>query len=621
MSQTTQEDLSDRAQLLPTKETLTALKADVSLESAILELCDNALDAWKSSSNRTEPMTINIDIEENTQTELIISDNAGGIPREDAAMLFGLGQTAKRDIEGSIGTFGVGAKKSLVNLGVPFTISSRAESEKIGWSYQITEDWFEDDQNWTVPVHTDEEISQGETEIRIEDLNYEWTEETAEGLRKRLGEAYNLFLSDRMQELRDTNYDLTILVDGEPVEPEGIPNWAYSPFDGLYPRRYENIQLENPELEEPVNLHITVGLLTKKDNQEAGTDIYCQERKVASRLRGDIGGFGTGEDRLGNFNPRHQRLKVIIELETKGDGQMLPWDTQKSSIDKHNPLMRGTDDCRGVYNWLRRTVQNYFDLDADRVPQAFLEPYDAEHPTAVNNGHPQRLDYSDRSRVTTIHRPDSDLPEVNKIRKKARCHAELWISCEDSIEDSKLDAYRIQLDRESDRNLDNLRLVDEAPPESVEEEPHRIAGRISTLARKHYENGFYCTDYLREWELARYEGFMDRHQQQKESLEKDLPSDIPRCTDDLLDNNGDMIQADGQGSAVYTEQSLDDEVKKTEKAELFLVLGADSGEERGDRIVDTSRKDLCNSLGLEGDVSDEVLWEEVRRHLQNLTSK
>lgn len=618
MSRTTQEDAFDRAQLLPTKDTLTALKADVSLESAILELCDNALDAWEFSSNREEPITISIDVEENEGTELVIRDNAGGIQRDDASMLFGLGQTAKRDIDGSIGTFGVGAKKSLVNLGVPFTVSSRAESEDTGWTYQITEDWFEDDQNWTVPVHEDSEISAGETEIRIEDLNYEWTEETAQGLRDRLGEAYNLFLSDEMQQLHGSKYDLTILLEDEPVEAEGIPNWAYSPFDGLYPRRYENIELTSPEFEEPVSLHITVGLLTKKDNQKAGTDIYCQKRKVASCLRDDAGGFGTGEDRLGNFNPRHQRLKVIVELETEGDGQMLPWDTQKSSIDKHNPLMRGTDGCRGVYNWLRRTVQTHFDLDADRVPQAFLEPYDAEHPAAVNGGRPKRLDYSDRSRITTTHKPDSDLSDVDSIRKKAQCHAELWISCENEISDSKVEAYRTQLDRESDRNLENLRQVEGAPPESIEKEPHRAAGRLSTLARKHYENGIYCTSYLNEWELARYEGFMDRHDQQRVNAREDVPADVPRSTEDLVDQNGELVETDGKGPAIYTQQKLEDDSKKTEQAELFLVFGAKSDDERGGRVIDASRKQLCKSFGLETDASEEALWEEMRRHFENI---
>jgi len=88
----------ERAQLLPTKEALTALKSDVTLESAVLELCDNALDAWKRATDRSDKARINIFVEKKeTATQLIIRDNMGGVPREEAAMLFGLGRTAKQN--------------------------------------------------------------------------------------------------------------------------------------------------------------------------------------------------------------------------------------------------------------------------------------------------------------------------------------------------------------------------------------------------------------------------------------------------------------------------------------------------------------------------------------------
>lgn len=621
MAQTTQKE--DRAQLLPTKATLTALKSDVTLESAILELCDNSLDAWKRSSNRNDPTTIHIDVEQHDdRTELIIRDNAGGIPREDAAMLFGLGRTAKEQISGSIGTFGVGAKKSLVNLGVPFSISSRTESEKSGWTYRITEEWFEDDEDWTVPVHPKEEMPPGITEIRIEDLNYEWDEETAEGLRRRLGEAYNLFLSNEMQTLHGSEYDLTILVDEEPISPEGIPNWSYSPFDGLHPRRYENIELTSSDFEAPVTMHITVGLLTKKDSRNAGTDIYCQKRKVANCLRDDVGGFGTDKGRLGNFNARHQRLKAIIELETEGDGQMLPWDTQKSTIDKHNPIMRGADECRGVYNWLRRTIQDYFDLDADQVPQAFLEPYDGDHQAAINNGEPVKHDYSDRKRVIADHRPDKELPQVRSVIQKARSHALLRISCTETLEEWMKPAYRSQLSRESDRNLENLWSVSEAPPATVEEETHLIAGHVSELARIHYQNGIYHPDDLEEWQLARYESFMEGHDRQAISEVDKVPPGIPTSIEGLHDGSEETTRlGPNPEPAVHTEQSLEDPSKTTERAELFLVLGGDSDDERGAQLLDVSRNELCKTLDLDNDTADEVLWEEMRQYLETSLDK
>jgi len=617
MSQSFQDGTAERAQLLPTKDTLTALKSDVTLESAILELCDNSLDAWKRSSNQNNSAYISIKIKDTAdRTELIICDTAGGIPREDAAMLFGLGKTAKDQVSGAIGTFGVGAKKSLVNLGLPFSIISRDESADTGWTYRITEDWFEDDEDWTVPVHETDEIPPGTTEIHIEDLNYNWDEATAEELRDRLGEAYNLFLSDEMQELLGTEYDLTIEVDGVSVTPEGMPDWSYSPFDGLYPRRYENIELSISEFDEPVILNITVGLLTKKSNQDAGTDIYCQKRKVASRLREDEGGFGTGKDRLDNFSARHQRLRVIVELETVGDGQTLPWDTQKSSIDKHNPFMQGTEDCRGVYNWLRRTVQAYYDLDADRVPRAFLEPYDADNPAAENEGKPEVYDYTDRTQVTSAHRPDIDLPEIESVSQKARSHALLWISCKNALEDWQVDAYEIQLDHESDRNLENLHSIQSIPPEEIEEQAHQIAGQISELARIHYHNGIYYPDELKEWQVPRYEEHMDRKEPRDVTEVSEPPGSIPASLQELNSENSDGATNQNK-QAVYTQNNLEDPSKETENAEIFFVLDGEGENERGAKVLDTTRKDLCKQLELDRDTPDEVLWEEFREHIKN----
>ncbi|ARS89931.1 ATP-binding protein [Natrarchaeobaculum aegyptiacum] len=617
MSQFYQDATPDQAQLLPTKDTLTALKSDVTLESAILELCDNSLDAWKRSTDRTTPTQIEIEIEENqNKTELIIRDTAGGIPREDAAMLFGLGKTAKNEVPGAIGTFGVGAKKSLVNLGLPFQIISRDESADTGWTYRITEGWFDDDEDWTVPVHDADDIPPGTTEIHIEDLNYNWTEETANGLRDRLGRAYNLFLSEDMQELRGTDYELDIIVDGTPVEPEGIPDWSYPPLDGLHARRYENIELDLEEFDETVYLHITVGLLTKKDNQKAGTDIYCQERKVAGRLRDDQGGFGTGKNRLGNFNPRHQRLKVIVELETEGDGQALPWDTQKSSIDRHNPLMRGTDDCRGVYNWLRRTVQAYFDMDADRVPRAFFEPYDADHPAAANGGKPEVHDYSGRAHVTKEHRPDTDIPQVKLVMQKAQSDAILRISRENVIEDGLVDAYKIQLEHESDRNRENLTQITSEPPEEAVKRTHEIAGQIGELARRHYDKGVYYPDELEDWEAARYNSFMERHGKQDLRVVDELSGVLPASREELSLSDGSQATTE-HSAAVYTGKELEDDSKTSEDAELFLVLGGEGEDERGSKVMDTTRRELIGQLNIDQSASDEVLWEEVKHRLED----
>ncbi|SIS16246.1 ATP-binding protein [Natronorubrum thiooxidans] len=624
MTQRHSSTISQQAQLLPTKDTLTALKSDVNLETACLELCDNALDAWKRTSNREDRMTIDISVNQNGKsTTLSIRDNAGGIPREDAAMLFGLGHTAKESISGSIGTYGVGAKKSLVNLGVPFRISSRATNADTGWTYRITEDWFEDDHDWTVPINQTTDIEPGVTELLIEDLNYEWDDSTSVLLRETLGEAYNLFLCDELQQVHETTYDLTIRVNGVPVEPEGVPDWSFSPFDGVHPRRFENITVTTPDMEEPVVLHITVGLLRKKDSQNAGTDIYCQKRKVASCLRNEKGGYGAGKDRLENFSARHERLKVILELETVGDGQMLPWDTQKSSIDPHNPIMRGTADSRGVYNWVRRTVQDYYQLDADKIPTAFVEPFDTDHEFAINNGQPVRLDYADRERVVSHHRPNTDLPQVSEIRRKAASHAKLRISGVESLEPWEEPAYESQLIQESNRNIDNLASVTDSPTDDVLDNPHQAAGRISELARVHLEHGVYYPDNLEEWQRPRYREYMEKHEGDIPSQQDSITKDIPLRPAEM-DNDSELIevgQSDGNGIGhVHTGQTVKEENITHESAELFLVFGGDSDDERGAKVLDVSRPELCQLLELETDAVDEIIWEELELQFDSIAS-
>jgi len=604
----------ERAQLLPTKEALTALKSDVTLESAILELCDNALDAWKRASDRREEAEIEISVTElDTRTELVIQDNTGGVPREEAAMLFGLGQTAKQN-GGSIGTFGVGAKKSLVNLGVPFTIRSHHPADSEGWRYRIDEEWFEDDHDWSVPLHTDAKISSGVTEICIEDLNYDWSESTAETLRQRLGEAYNLFLSEKMQALSGEEYDLSITVDGEPVTAEGTPDWAFSPFDGLYPRRFESIKLTFEHLTAPIYVDITVGLLHKKDTHAAGTDIYMQKRKVVSNARDEQGGFGDGQERLGKFNARHDRLRIIIEIETEADGQELPWDTQKSSIDKHNLIMRGTDDTRGVYNWLRRVAQAYYELDADKVPRAFLEPYEADSPVATNDGAVKTYDYSDRQRIVSDHRPDTDLPEINAVRRKAEAHVTLRIRCDDSVPEIKQPAYRTQLSQESDCKIEELAQVNEAPPAEVEAQAHDVAGRINELARIHLENGVRYPAELEDWEQPRYEQYQNNHGGGDLSTVKTLPEDLPRSTEDVAKENYASLSTDHAGPVAESSQTISEDKSQSEVAELFLVFSdEETNEERGAKIYETQRSQLCANIDLSHNAGDDLVWEEVRQ--------
>lgn len=622
MTQQTAQDLSrERAQLLPTKDTLKALKSDVTLESACLELCDNSIDAWRRNNNQSGPANLDIfTVEDGDRTELVIRDDTGGVPRDESSMLFGLGQTAKNNSQGLIGTFGVGAKKSLVNLGIPFQIRSRHVDEDEGWTYRITEEWFENDTDWSVPIYEDEEIEAGTTEIRIEDLNYNWTEENTDSLCSALGSAYNCFLSESYQQIRGTNYDLDITVNGKTVEPEGLPEWSYTPLDGLAPRRYENIKIEHPESDELISLSITVGLLRKKTAENVGTDIYIQQRKIASGLRDEVGGFGTGPEGIGKFMARHERLKVIVELETEADGRLLPWDTQKSAIDRYNPIMRGTESSRGVYNWLRRTVEPYYVLDADKVPRAFVEPYHLEHAQAANGGSPIVHDYEDRKRVGTNHRPNTDLTEIKSIHDAAISHAALRINCEDSFEEWQLPAYKLQLQTECETETDALSSAS-TPPNEVVSEPFQTIGKIKELARTHISAGLIYTEELKDWEEPTYKQYIE--QNTEESIEKvdTLPEGVPGTFEELSSSSDQERLSSDYSSTVATSKKTVSKERTDDKAEIYLVLGRDTDEQKVAKLMQCERREISKGLDLSSDTADEIVWEELKDHLASLVDE
>ncbi len=614
MAQRNAGHLQQKTTLTPTKDTLTALKSDVTLETAILELCDNALDAWQRYSGRTDSATIEVFTEDSDgTTELVIRDDAGGVTQENASMLFGLGQTAKNDSTGAIGTFGVGAKKSLVNLGLPFRLRSQHAEATTGWQYRITQEWLENDEDWSVEIYEETELEPGTTEIRIEDLNYDWTADTAQNLRERLGESYNVFLSDDFQAMRDEEYDLTISVDGETVEPAGLPDWSYTPFDGLAPRRYENIRIDVPDAEISATLHVTVGLLRKKNSKTAGTDIYCQKRKVESGLRNDVGGFGTGPDQIGQFNSHHERLKVLVELETEEDGQHLPWDTQKSSIDRHNALMRGSNDARGVYNWLRRIVTPYYEADADTIPRAFLEYYPADSEFAANNGRVQHHGFSNRKRIVSSYKPDLDLPEITEVRNQSQSHAILGLQCPSIVPDWQTPAYEAQLKTESDLPTEALPIIDSVPESLSPQTAQRRAGQLNELARVHLSHGLNAASALEPWHLPTYERYVEDYADDGFETVETVPDDLPSCPDEI-ENNGDASSTE---TVRISMRHLPEEEDTTERAELFLVLGGDSEDERGAPVLDTTRDKLCKELDLPTDAADDILWEEARQQIDS----
>ena len=106
------------------------LVVDVPLDVAINDLVDNCVDGAIRASKRSDNFKkfwVKIKIDEK---EFSISDNCGGISIElarDYAFRFGRPAKAK-ELKRSIGSYGVGMKRSLFKLGKEFTIDSTTKN-------------------------------------------------------------------------------------------------------------------------------------------------------------------------------------------------------------------------------------------------------------------------------------------------------------------------------------------------------------------------------------------------------------------------------------------------------------------------------------------------------------
>lgn len=523
---TTDTDGPETVKAYPSKDTYDAVGADVDAPTAAGELTDNAIDNAALISNHADPITVEFDyhtLDDGTE-ELVVRDNSGGIQPEELGVVIGLGRSKKEQTSGQqVGAFGIGAKKALKALGDEFTIASRYYRNDQGYQYHVPAAWFEDDEAWEFDLE-EVDLEEGVTELRIRDLNIDW-ENQVERIKEWLRDTYQLYLGVGPSGVK---LDLTLKVDGEVLEPpEPIP-WAYSPWDGLHPRQHHGFTFDSRELNAPVKMQVTVGVMRSGDGTEAGTDIFCQDRLVEKANREQAGAYGA-PDGLPKFELHmYRRMKIQVEFWTTegGTAKDLPWNSDKSRINPNHPVMMQ------AYEWIRKVARRYMkaaQYGASGVDEAFLKHYDEDSEHSVEL---ERVDFSSRwerhqngQEVRVTDKPKNGFPQVGKMEQTAEAHAKLGVVCKNVgwFEDWMLPAYEDLLNERFDElsddgfdgvvdlegldvSLDSLRNVTAAPPDftsgnrQVEAEVERLAG----MAMEHARNGYRYTG-LDEWERPWYE--------------------------------------------------------------------------------------------------------------------
>lgn len=307
---------------------------DVTVESCILDLIDNSIDAHKRK--KREKSEINIDFSL-SDDYFSIKDNCGGMTKDIAekkAFKFGNNEIRTSN---ALGMYGIGMKRSIFKIGEDFVVNSKTDDESFKVFMNIDE-WMEMEDEWK--FHLDDcqlDIEPG-VEVYIKRLTesfkayLKWGK-NIESLQKKIAMSYKELI----------NSELTINVNGEKV--------IYFD-DTLYESSILKTYVKTINLPK-ASIKIIAGLGDAAP-KDAGWNIVCNGRTVIGKDKSDLTGWESeytleeednnidellkkGGKAIPAFHNDFARFRGYIYIDAS-DANELPLNTTKDGIDQQHPI-------------------------------------------------------------------------------------------------------------------------------------------------------------------------------------------------------------------------------------------------------------------------------------------
>src|SRR6266481_6915838 len=150
----------------PDKRVILSIISDYDLKTGICELVDNGLDLWMTGG-RVKPLKININVDVERQL-IFVTDNAGGVKRDDLRVLVAPGGSLNELKAELIGIFGVGGKRAGIALAENIVIKTRFQEEESS-QLDITPEWLASEE-WNLPAYAIPDIEPSTTLIELSHL-------------------------------------------------------------------------------------------------------------------------------------------------------------------------------------------------------------------------------------------------------------------------------------------------------------------------------------------------------------------------------------------------------------------------------------------------------------------
>ena len=341
----------------PSKEFfLNMITKDVTVESCILDLIDNSIDAYKRTTDGKRQGIIDISYSI-SQDYFSINDNCGGMSREIAvSKAFRFGNNRERNAK-TLGMYGIGMKRSIFKIGADFIVESKTASDSF-IVYMDHDEWIDlrdektKEELWKFHLDDVDLDFENGVHIRIEKLSesiktYLKVKNNVETLREKIGSAYGKLLGS----------GIVISINGEKIH--------YSNedlYEADFLKTYVNSCVIGSDKDIQIKIIAGVGDPSPKG---AGWDIICNGRAVIQKDRTELTGWESTYDleeeasvddafqgkAIPAFHNDFARFRGYVYIDCD-DPNKLPLNTTKDSIDKQH----------FVYQYIFREMRNVMRL-------------------------------------------------------------------------------------------------------------------------------------------------------------------------------------------------------------------------------------------------------------------
>ncbi|MCU0547172.1 MAG: ATP-binding protein [Oscillatoriaceae cyanobacterium Prado104] len=367
MSSDNEQKLPNTLNASPTKNFFVEmLTRDIELEDAILDLLDNCVDGIQRtiknhspSDNPYENFWAKITFSSEGFT---IEDNCGGIPINVARdYAFRMGRP-DNNIEGdlyTIGTYGIGMKRSIFKMGRASEVISKTEEDS--FKVTINPEWLTNDRDWDLPIEfINPSLNENGTSIKITALHQSIIDAFSSpksildnSLIAKISHYYSYII----------HKGFTVSINGVKVTPEPLNLlWDGAARIGqqntIAPYLYESekngvdiklaIGFYRPTAsEEEVNDEMEGN---RRTSETAGWTIVCNDRVVLYCDKTRLTGWG--EEKVPSYHPQFIAISGVVYFRSP-DARKLPITTTKRGIDA------SSDIYLYVKNFMREGLRNF----------------------------------------------------------------------------------------------------------------------------------------------------------------------------------------------------------------------------------------------------------------------